>query len=163
MFNPEDWPIAWMARTERQHARNASALLAQQGIHHREFRLMALLGQANGLPVGELAELAVLERPTVSKMIDRLVREGWVTRGEQADDRRRTPLSLTADGRRKLEAAAPIVEGLFRSYRSGVSDVEHARFVRELKNFFQRVQNARSDEPSTSLPRKATSTTSPGD
>ena len=141
-FNPSDWPIAWMARAERQHARNATALLAPLGLHHREFRLLALLGPTEGLQIGELAELAVLERPTVSKMADRLQAEGWVRRGEHVQDLRRSPLLLTPAGRAKLKAAAPIVEGLLRGYQRGMPAAERARFMKSLKNYHRGVQDA---------------------
>lgn len=144
MFNPADWPIAWMARAERQHARNATALLAPLGLHHREFRLMAILANSQGLTVGELAEQAVLERPTVSKMIDRLAAEGWVRRVEHPIDRRRTPLALTAEGQARLDAAVPIVEGLFSRYQQGIAADEQQRFVREVQDFYLRVHAART-------------------
>ena len=142
-FDPSDWPIAWMARAERQHARNATILLAPLGMHHREFRLLALLAKADSLPISELADMAVLERPTVSKMIDRLQAEGWVERGEHACDRRYSPLYLTKVGRIKVDAAAPIVESLLREYQSGMSPTERDRFMAVLKEFYQRVQAAR--------------------
>jgi DNA-binding MarR family transcriptional regulator len=142
-FDPSDWPIAWMARAERQHARNATQLLAPLGIHHREFRLLALLGAGEGLPIGELAERAVLERPTVSKMVDRLEAVGLIARGAHEVDRRCSPLVLTDTGRAKLAAAAPIVEALFQRYQAGIPPADHRRFMRELKDFFERVRAAR--------------------
>jgi DNA-binding MarR family transcriptional regulator len=146
-FDPSEWPIAWMARAERQHARNATLRLAPLGIHHREFRVLALLAKADALPISELAEMAVLERPTVSKMIDRLQAEGWVSRGEHASDRRRSPLSLTPVGRAKVEAAAVIVAALLSEYQSGMPSTERDRFMAVLKEFYQRVHAARFTPP----------------
>ncbi len=143
-FDPGDWPIVWMARAERQHARNASMLLAPLGMHHREFRLLSLLAKVDAMPISELAEMAVLERPTVSKMIDRLQAECWVERGEHAYDRRSSPLTLTKIGRAKVDAAIPIVEGLLREYQNGMSPTERDHFMAILKEFYLRVQHARS-------------------
>lgn len=160
MFNPADWPIAWMARAERQHARNATTLLAPLGLHHREFRLMAILANSRGLTVGELAELAVLERPTVSKMVDRLAAEGWVLRVDHPLDRRRTPLALTAEGQARLEAAIPIVETLFSRYQRDVPLEEQKRFVREVQDFYLRVHAARPEEsPASTAQGKASDNT----
>lgn len=146
-FEPNDWPIAWMARIERQHARNSNALLAPLGLHHREFRLLAFLGSKPEVSIGELAELAVLERPTVSKMIDRMVSEGWVLRGTHAEDGRRAPLLLSDLGLKKLQAASPLIEGLFQNYQSSMSVSQRRLFVSELKTFFQSVQNPFSGAP----------------
>ncbi len=141
-FSPDDWPIAWMARAERQHARNATALLAPLGLHHREFRLLALLNQGQDLGTGELAELAVLERSTVSKMLSRLTAEGWVQRREDAQDRRRSSLALTPAGRALLDAATPRVESLFGHYQRASSAADRALFLRQLRGFFAQVQGA---------------------
>lgn len=130
-----------MARIERQHARNSNVVLAPLGLHHREFRVLAFLGQAPGASVGELAELAVLERPTVSKMIERLVAEGWVQRGTSALDRRRAPLTLTDSGQATLNAAEPLVENLLRRYQAGMGARHTSQLRQELQTFFQTVQN----------------------
>ena len=135
-----------MARAERQHARNATALLAPLGLHHREFRLLALLGNGDGLPVGELAERGALERSTVSKMVDRLEGAGLLRRAAHKQDRRLSPLYLTRLGRAKLTRAAPIVESLFRSYQRGIAAGEQMRFVGELRAFHQRVHEACTDQ-----------------
>jgi DNA-binding MarR family transcriptional regulator len=139
-FDPARWPIAWMARAERQHARNATALLAPLGLHHREFRLLAFLGDGKAVGIGELAERAVLERTTLSKLFDRLEAEGWVERVASAGDRRRLPVRLTPSGRAKLEQATPIVEALFQRYQAGRPADEIARFSAELQDFYHRVR-----------------------
>jgi DNA-binding MarR family transcriptional regulator len=144
-FDPFEWPIAWMALAERQHARNATALLAPLGLHHREFRLLAFLGRQDGLSVGELAEAAVLERSTVSKMLDRLEAEGWVERHGHPDDARRATLGLTAEGQSRLHAARPIVQSLFQRYQAGTTPAEHEGFMQALRQYFERVQAARAD------------------
>ncbi len=156
IFDPSDWPIAWMARAERLHARNATALLQRHGIHHREFRLLAFLASGGPCSVVELAEMAVLERPTVSKMLDRLEREGWVRRTDAADDARRWRLVLTPAGRAKFAAAAPLVRGLFESYQKDVPLRERHRFVREVRDFYRRVQlaGAPADASSGTRPSK---------
>ena len=162
-FAPDDWPIAWMARIERQHARNSNALLAPLGLHHREFRVLAFLGTAPGVSVGDLAELAVLERPTVSKMVDRHVAEGRVERGTHAQDGRRAPLLLTATGRAKLDAAGPLIETLFRRYQDGMGQAQTHRLLQELQDFFQAVQNPLGLPKAAKAQRAPPSPTSPGD
>jgi len=54
------------------------------------------------LTVGQVASLMGLSQPTSSLLIDRLVHLGLVTRTEDPDDRRRTRVRVTADGRTRL-------------------------------------------------------------
>lgn len=141
-FNPEVWPIAWMARAERQHARNSSALLKPLGLHHREFRLLAFLGRNPGIGIGELAEEAVLERPTVSKMVERLEAQGLLARGSPDGDRRRAPLTLTPEGARLLRKASAIVDGLLREYSRGMATTQYQQFFATVIDFYRRVREA---------------------
>jgi DNA-binding MarR family transcriptional regulator len=123
-------------------------------MHHREFRLMAILANSHGLTIGELAEQSVLERPTVSKMVDRLAAEGWVRRDEHPLDRRRSPLVLTQEGQSRLDAAIPIVEALFARYQQGVPDLEQQDFVQRVRSFYQRVHAARPQDAQAGPPQE---------
>ena len=55
--------------------------------------------------LGQLAELARRQPPTISKSVDSLVRQGLLTRAEAAADRRATALSLTPRGAALLREA----------------------------------------------------------
>jgi DNA-binding MarR family transcriptional regulator len=63
--------------------------------------------------VGELAEHAGVSGPTATRMLDGLVRAGWVQRHQSERDRRCVEVELTAAGRAELEARRDEV----RAYR----------------------------------------------
>lgn len=63
-----------------------------------QFRVLACLHQNKGVDLSTLAAHFVLTLPTLSKMIDGLVRRGYVTRAPSEQDRRRIVLGLTAAG-----------------------------------------------------------------
>jgi DNA-binding MarR family transcriptional regulator len=56
----------------------------------------------------ELGERVVLSRTRVSRLVDELQREGYVTREPHPTDRRSTFATITPAGRRRLRAAAPV-------------------------------------------------------
>ncbi len=141
-FDPYDWPIAWLAAIERQHMRNSTEMLTAQNLHHREFRILIWLGRDPGVGVGALAECVGLERPTVSKMVDRLVEQRLLERRRHPHDGRRTALYLTDEGRRKLDQAIPFVRGLLGNYFHGLSAEEQETLMRLLKKFGKNVKNA---------------------
>lgn len=159
-FNPDAWPIAWMARAERQHARNSTALLKPLGLHHREFRVLAIIGRKPGVSVGAVADAAVLERPTLSKLLDRLEASGLIARGEHASDRRRAPLFLTEAGRDRVRAATPLVEGLFRRYGLHMTADQHRQFIGQVRDFFESVRDA---EPGRRRAEKSRTGSDPAD
>jgi 3-hydroxy-9,10-secoandrosta-1,3,5(10)-triene-9,17-dione monooxygenase reductase component len=64
-----------------------------------EWRVLACLMDVEGLPVGELAAMALMKQPRLTKVLDRMETDGLVERRGTAADRRRTPIHLTAKGR----------------------------------------------------------------
>ncbi|WP_170211634.1 MarR family winged helix-turn-helix transcriptional regulator [Saccharothrix australiensis] len=57
------------------------------------------------LPMSELSELLAVSPSGVTRLVERLVRRGWVERSQQPDNRRVVYAALTAEGRRVLKAA----------------------------------------------------------
>lgn len=68
-------------------------------------RLSALSVLVYGGPMtnGSLARRERVSTPTMTRLVDALVRDGLVTRAEVAEDRRQTRLSPTAAGRALME------------------------------------------------------------
>jgi DNA-binding MarR family transcriptional regulator len=63
-----------------------------------EWRIIANLGRAGPLEAGTLAERSTLDKPKVTRALQRLERRGLVARRIPRDDRRRAVLALTPKG-----------------------------------------------------------------
>jgi len=70
--------------------------------------LLELRDAGGRLTMGELADLVVLSRTRVSRLVDELAAAGLVARQPNPDDGRSAFAVLTADGRRRFLAAARI-------------------------------------------------------
>lgn len=64
-----------------------------------EWRVLACLMDVEGLSVGELAAMALMKQPGLTKVLDRMEADGLVQRQSTANDRRRVTIHLTAKGR----------------------------------------------------------------
>jgi len=73
--------------------------------------------------LGQLAELARRQPPTISKSVDSLVRQGLLTRAEAATDRRATALSLTPRGAALLREAHGELDRLARWLAEAAADL----------------------------------------
>jgi len=69
-----------------------------------QYRILAFLYRHRGASPSEVALHVGLMRPTTSKMIDGLVRHGWVGRQDDSRDRRRVHLRLTDKGMSRINA-----------------------------------------------------------
>ncbi len=94
------------------------------GITRREWRILAQLGQAEGILSSELAVRAQLDRARTSRAVTGLVAKKLVSRVPRPGDRRAVTLALTAAGRALYEALFPRVAAINRALVSVLSASE---------------------------------------
>jgi DNA-binding MarR family transcriptional regulator len=68
-----------------------------------QYRVLVVLASRGTQTVAALAEELGVTAPTASRMCDRLLRDGFISRTEDPEDRRRVSLALTTAGRRLLD------------------------------------------------------------
>ena len=81
---------------------------AEHGLTEAEFDVLAALrraGEPHSLAPGELAQQTMVTTGAMTKRLDKLVSNGWVTRALSGDDRRGRRISLTASGKKKIDEA----------------------------------------------------------
>ncbi len=84
----------------------ASRLLGQQlsqrlkptGLSVDKAKILALLIDGNGMSMGELAQILVVNNPTLTKMVDRMVTDKLVFREPDSNDRRKVLIRITNSG-----------------------------------------------------------------
>jgi DNA-binding MarR family transcriptional regulator len=82
---------------------------AEQGLPITFFDVLAQLSQAGGqLRMSELADAVLLSRSGVTRLVDRMERDGLVRREQCPTDRRASYATLTAEGKRALKQAKPV-------------------------------------------------------
>ncbi|MEO6068743.1 MAG: MarR family transcriptional regulator [Gemmatimonadota bacterium] len=81
--------------------------LEEVGLSLAKVKLLRhLYNSKDALPLGTLAEKNSCVKSNVTQLMDRMEAEGLVRRVPDADDRRSVRAQITAEGRRKYEAAA---------------------------------------------------------
>lgn len=86
-----------------------SQLQRDSELTHFDYQCLAMLSEADGrtLRMSELAGIVNSSLSRLSHVVKKLEARGWVERTPCADSKRVTMVSLTYDGWRVLEAAAP--------------------------------------------------------
>lgn len=85
-------------------------VLAEFKLSNQQWRILRLLYDQGPSGVSQIAEECVLMQPSVVKMIPRLEAQGYVTRQKVEGDRRRTDVSITAEGRALVERILPSLD-----------------------------------------------------
>ena len=87
-----------LARASHTLVQGFSEELRKRGTSLPVWRVLAALHASPGLTVTGLAEACLLQQPTMTKLLDRMVRDGLVTRSQDARDRRIVRVALTPQG-----------------------------------------------------------------
>ena len=77
------------------------------GLSSIEWRVLATLQDGPPLTVGQLAHEVLSKQPTVTKLVQRMAEQGWVSLLADPADQRRTMVTATAAGRRLVR---PLLE-----------------------------------------------------
>ena len=87
----------------------AESYSRRYGLSISEWRVMAVLGRFPGLSAAEVADRTAMDKVAVSRAVNRLIASGRVRRGTDAEDRRRSVLDLTTDGRQIYQRITPVL------------------------------------------------------
>ena len=87
-----------LLRISRELRREARA----EGVSPEQVSLLVSIKYSPGIGVNELAAKERVSPPALTKHVDRLQRDGLVTRTPNDEDKRRVGLSLTDEGQRVL-------------------------------------------------------------
>ncbi len=126
--------------------RLCQALLARHGLQLGHWVVLSALWRQDGLLVSELAGYTGNALPATSRIVDRMIKEGLVTRNPDPEDRRAIRIRLTAKGR-SLEPLAGFWAEVNERLLAGFDEAE----TRTLFAFLERVHaNARATAASAS-------------
>ena len=123
------------------HIQELAVLLRPAGITPEQYHVLRVLRDAGagGLSCNAVAERSVSGDPDVTRLLDRLERQRWVSRAREASDRRVVTARITKDGRRLLEELEEPVTALHvrQLERLGKGD------LRSLQRLLREVADAR--------------------
>lgn len=102
----DEWPTGRLLSMAARLVEGAwTDRLAAQGLTHAGLMAMHELQSHGTLPVQELASRSQVTPQTMTRTLDRLERDGLVTRHRAVDDRRRVDVSVTPAGRQAYSGA----------------------------------------------------------
>src|SRR5688500_6335618 len=107
-----DLPLShWLKRAYLAMTAHVNEVLRPHDLTPSQWQVLALVGKCAPEPVTQKKIQCCLrvEAATLTGVVDGLVRRGWLTRSENAEDRRVNELCLTAAGKEVYGKLAPWV------------------------------------------------------
>jgi DNA-binding MarR family transcriptional regulator len=98
------------------------------------------------LTVIELSNRLLLERSTVSRLVDALVKAGFVKRAQNENNRREFLLSLTEKGQRTVEQVRNQSLQFYEKILSGITEEDQLIILRAFKTLTKSLENVKEIE-----------------
>jgi DNA-binding MarR family transcriptional regulator len=136
----EDRLIFLISKVYQKLINNLQKGFSKSGIEVTPIQVMLLflLQKSDGLSLTQISQGLMLENPTVTGLIDRLEKSGYVKRSDHPEDRRIYLVYLTEKGNRVANKALPIVKKLNEEIKKGYSKEEVEGFKKVLMGAFNK-------------------------
>jgi len=110
--------------------------LKQYGIeiNPAQGRIMFALWQKDGIPINELAKKTQLKKSTLTSMLDRLAKLGYIKRLHSKEDRRKILIKRTEKDRRMEKKYVEVSEEMTRLFYKQFSRSQIDRFENDLEH-----------------------------
>jgi homoprotocatechuate degradation regulator HpaR len=135
-------PMA-LLRARESVMRHFRPSLRAHDLTEQQWRILRALAGVDAIEVTELARVAFLLGPSLSRILRDLEERKLIERRPRKDDLRRNILSITAKGKRLIEAVAPTSEAIYAEFtrRYGASRLT------ELQNMLKQLEECLAAMP----------------
>lgn len=100
--------------------------------------ILFLLSRGEGKTMSELSSALSIDNSTLTRLSDRLVKEGLIERTRDDSDRRVSKLRITGKGTAESRKALKITKEINSEITKGFTPDEIAAFVRVLESFLEK-------------------------
>jgi DNA-binding MarR family transcriptional regulator len=145
-FDLDGHVFFWLTQVTAARDLQLASALKDFGVRVPEWRALAALYARRRCTMRELADLAAIDRTTLTRTVDRMEDAGWLARLADGDDMRVTRLSLTAPGEKLFARIWPAVERLNHAAIAGLP----AGAVEKLRDTLARIKRNLDEEPAAS-------------
>ncbi len=126
------------------HRTIEAAVFVPAGLSDAQYNVLRILRGAgdSGLRCSDIAARLITSDPDITRLLDRLVKRGLVTRQRDSEDRRVVRATITPNG---LELLTPLDQPLLDAHRRSLS-VLSQRELRSLIKMLERIRASLDDD-----------------
>lgn len=151
-----DNPLREMIRTFGLVERIMQPYFARFGISGSQWGILRNLHRADeegvgGLRLSELSQRLLIRPPSVTGLVDRLVRAGLIARGGSRTDLRVKQVRLTPAGRKLVERVLLVHQGQVDLLLAGMSDESRKELSELLQNWRRHLEDILEGKATTKL------------
>jgi DNA-binding MarR family transcriptional regulator len=129
----EDQIMVALRRITRAMDQRSRLLLQGYGLTTPQLATLLAIARLQPVTAGAVAREIHLGHSTVTGILDRLQRRGWIGRSRGQHDRRSVSLCLTDIGRQFLETAPSLMDDRCRAQLAGMAEWEQTQILATLQ------------------------------
>ncbi|MBL4696460.1 MAG: MarR family transcriptional regulator [Rhizobiaceae bacterium] len=129
----------YLAHLLAQANRRLNKQLSEEGVPLDQWRILGVLFESDGLTMRSLADAVTLNRPTMTKIVDKLVADGLCYRVPDPKDRRKVRIFLSEQGKSLFEQQNKRVSTHQASFESGYGVEETKQLKKLLGSLLDRI------------------------
>ncbi len=140
-----DWENSlglWLTRTTQAYHRALSLQLASEGLTWRQIQVIGWLKLETELSPKDLSQRMVVEPPALAGILDRMERDGLITRHACVDDRRKKLVRLAPTAEPLWDVIAAAARELRSQAISGLTADEVETLKRLLHTIHQNIEGS---------------------
>ncbi|TKD57931.1 MarR family winged helix-turn-helix transcriptional regulator [Flavobacterium sp. ASW18X] len=132
--------IELTARKIRQYGQN---VLRSHGINMtiEQWLVLNVVNENEAINQIEVGELLVKDKPTISRMVNHLEKQGYVIKSVSASDSRKAELRVSKEGKKMIDNLYPIIEKIRFKGLNELSNDEKHTMARLLKKIQENLAN----------------------
>ena len=126
MEKPEKVIFYYLDKAIKSYRQFAQNRLNESGLNITvdQWLIMNVINEDHDVSQQEIAEKVFKDNASVTRIIELLVRKGYVKRTVLAEDRRRTKLEITKKGAELIKETSKVVNAYRRSALKGINETE---------------------------------------
>ncbi|WP_286239524.1 MarR family winged helix-turn-helix transcriptional regulator [Neptuniibacter halophilus] len=136
-FQIDEFPFYWVAKLNALYSREMEKTLKPLNMDISRWRVAMLLRVHGDLSIKDITEHALAKLPTITKIVYKMRDEGLVDVQPSELDGRVSIVSLTEQGRDKVEQVRQQTHHLFTEAFSGMTETQINRSTALLKKYFE--------------------------
>jgi DNA-binding MarR family transcriptional regulator len=137
-----EWAEVFMARSMREWHRYVKST----GLSMPQFSVLMRLYHRGGCGISDISEQLDATPAAASQMVDRLLKEGWVERAEDPNDRRAKQVTLSAKGRALIENGMEARNRWTASLLAYLPADQHAKITEALRQLAEATRKLGEEE-----------------
>ncbi len=136
--NPiQDYLSYALAAAHRKVSVSLNARLKRHGIQIEAWRILETLETGQRLTMGQLAEIVLMNPPTLTKLVDRMVSDGLVHRQVAQGDHRQINVLPTALGKKRMLQIRQEVEDQDQAFEAMLGKQDADKLIQLLRGVVQ--------------------------